>query len=146
MESGEFMFGGKKQEQGVMKKPVAIDKADIKAFLGPGSRFEGKLSFDEMVRLDGIFSGEINSSDTLIVGEAAEIDGNINVGALILSGQFRGDIKATTMVELRAPAQVTGSIEAPSLKIDEKVVFNGDVKMPGTQPIATTKPGPEKKK
>lgn len=129
-----------------MKKPVAIDKADIKAFLGPGSRFEGKLSFDEMVRLDGIFSGEINSSDTLIVGEAAEIDGNINVGALILSGQFRGDIKATTMVELRAPAQVTGSIEAPSLKIDEKVVFNGEVKMPGTQPIATTKPVPEKKK
>ncbi|NOQ51136.1 MAG: polymer-forming cytoskeletal protein, partial [Desulfuromonadaceae bacterium] len=33
-----------------MKKPVAIEKAEIKAFLGPGSRFEGKLSFDEMVR------------------------------------------------------------------------------------------------
>lgn len=140
------MFGGKKQEQSVMKKPVAIDKADIKAFLGPGSRFEGKLSFDEMVRLDGIFSGEINSSDTLIVGESAEIDGNINVGALILSGQFKGDIKATTMVELRAPAQVTGSIEAPSLKIDEKVVFNGEVKMPGTQPVTSIKPAAEKKK
>lgn len=129
-----------------MKKPVAIDKADIKAFLGPGSRFEGKLSFDEMVRLDGIFSGEINSSDTLIVGESAEIEGSINVGALILSGQFKGDIKATTMVELRAPAQVTGSIEAPSLKIDEKVVFNGEVKMPGTKPVTSTKPATEKKK
>ncbi len=129
-----------------MKKPVAIDKADIKAFLGPGSRFEGKLSFDEMVRLDGIFSGEINSTDTLIVGESAKIDGSINVGALILSGQFKGDIKATTMVELRAPAQVTGSIEVPSLKIDEKVVFNGEIKMPENQPSASTKPAAEKKK
>ena len=129
-----------------MKKPIAIDKADIKAFLGPGSRFEGKLSFDEMVRLDGIFSGEINSSDTLIVGESAEIEGNINVGALVFSGRFKGDIKATTMVELRAPAQVTGSIETPLLKIDEKVLFNGEIKMPGSQSAVNPKPAQEKKK
>lgn len=129
-----------------MKKPIAIDKADIKAFLGPGSRFEGTLSFDEMVRLDGIFSGEINSSDTLIVGESAEIEGSINVGALVLSGRFKGDIKATTMVELRAPAQVAGSIETPSLKIDEKVLFNGEIKMPGSQSAVNQKPTQEKKK
>ncbi len=141
------MFGGKKQEQTTMKKPVAIDKAEIKAFLGPGSRFEGKLSFDEMVRLDGIFSGEINSSDTLIVGETAEIDGAIQVGALILSGQFKGNIKATTVVELRAPAQVEGTIETPSLKIDEKVIFNGEIKMTGlTKITADTKKNEEKKK
>ncbi len=112
-----------------MRKPISIDKADIKAFLGPGSRFEGKLSFDEMVRLDGVFSGEIKSSDTLIVGESAEIDGKIQVGSLILSGHFRGDIKATTSVELRAPAQVEGSIDTPTIKIDEKVIFNGEIKM-----------------
>lgn len=112
-----------------MKKPVAIDKADIKAFLGTGSRFEGKLSFDEMVRLDGSFSGEIKSSDTLIVGETAVIDGDIQVGALILSGRFKGKIVATDRVELRAPAQVDGSIETPLLTIEEKVIFNGEVSM-----------------
>jgi len=112
-----------------MRKPISIDKAGIKAFLGPGSRFEGKLSFDEMVRLDGVFSGEIKSSDTLIVGESAEIDGKIQVGSLILSGHFKGDIKATTSVELRAPAQVEGSIDTPIIKIDEKVIFNGEIKM-----------------
>lgn len=116
-----------------MKKPVAIDKADIKAFLGPGSKFEGKLSFNEMVRLDGIFSGEVESSDTLVVGETAEIDGNINVGALILSGKFNGNIIATSSVELRAPANVDGRIETPSLKIDDKVIFNGEIVMPGTK-------------
>lgn len=123
------MFGGKKREQEQMKKPVAIDKADIKAFLGPGSRFEGKLSFDEMVRLDGSFTGEIKSSDTLIVGDTAVVDGDINVGALILSGQFKGNIVASSMVELRAPAKVEGTIETPILKIEEKVVFNGQIKM-----------------
>ena len=123
------MFSNKKQEKAIMRKPISIDKADIKAFLGPGSRFEGTLSFDEMVRLDGVFSGEIKSSDTLIVGESAEIDGKIQVGSLILSGHFKGDIKATTSVELRAPAQVEGSIDSPIIKIDEKVIFNGEIKM-----------------
>jgi len=123
------MFGGKKGEKGEIRKPIAIDKADIKAFLGLGSRFEGTLNFDELVRLDGNFTGEISSSDTLIVGETAMIEGQINVGALILSGRFVGGIKATTMVELRAPAQVEGTIETPCLKIDEKVIFNGEIKM-----------------
>lgn len=113
-----------------MKKPVAMDKADIKAFLGPGSRFEGKLSFDEMVRLDGKFSGEITSSDTLIVGESAEIEGQIAVGALILSGRFKGDIKAASRVELHCPARVEGTIETPIVQIEEKVVFNGQITMP----------------
>lgn len=112
-----------------MKKQTPRDKGDIKAFLGPGSKFEGKLSFDELVRLDGIFSGEINSSDTLIVGETAEIEGSIQVGALILSGRFKGDIKASKSVELRAPATVEGTIETPSLQIEEKVLFNGQITM-----------------
>ena len=122
-----------------MKKPVAIDKADIKAFLGPGSRFEGTLSFEEMVRLDGSFAGEISSSDTLVVGETAVIDGNIKVGALILSGRFKGTIVATSLVELRAPAQVEGSIQTPLLKIEEKVIFNGEIKMGPVNGIAEAK-------
>ena len=112
-----------------MKKPVAIDQADIKAFLGPGSKFEGKLSFDEMVRLDGIYSGEVSSSDTLIVGETAQIEGDIRVGVLVLSGQFKGNIVATHLVELRAPARVEGTIETPALKIEDNVIFNGEIKM-----------------
>ncbi len=129
-----------------MKKPVAIEKADIKAFLGPGSKFEGKLSFNEMVRLDGSFSGEIESSDTLVVGETAVIDGEINVGALIFSGRFTGNIKATTSVELRAPAKVEGKIETPSLKVEEKVIFNGQIIMPGSAINNVETAGNEKKK
>lgn len=126
-----------------MKKPVAIDKADIKAFLGTGSKFEGKLSFDEMVRLDGSFTGEIKSSDTLVVGDTAVIEGDICVGALILSGKFTGNVKATCLVELRAPATVEGTIETPILKIEEKVIFNGQIKMvvPDSEPVTVKKLG-----
>lgn len=123
------MFGTKKTEKPGIKKPLAIDKADIKAFMGAGSRFEGKLDFDELVRLDGHFVGNIHSTDTLIIGESAVVEGQIEVGAVILSGRFVGTIRATATVELRAPARMEGTIETPCLKIDERAVFNGDIRM-----------------
>jgi cytoskeletal protein CcmA (bactofilin family) len=112
-----------------MRKETPIDKSEIKAFLGPGSQFEGKLVFNEIVRLDGGFRGEITSHDTLIVGESAEIQADVQVGTLIMSGRFKGNIKAKSRVELRAPAQVEGSIETPALSVEDGVSLNGTVSM-----------------
>lgn len=121
------MFGNRKDT--TMKKDASLDKREIKAFLGPGSQFEGKLLFDEIVRLDGAFRGEITSRDTLIVGDTADIQAEIVVGSLILSGRFKGNIKASGKVELRSPARVEGNIETPTLAIEEGVVFNGNLVM-----------------
>ena len=108
------------------------EKNDIKAFLGAGSQFEGKLSFSEIVRLDGIFKGEIESSDTLIVGESGQMIAEVNVGSLILSGRLEGNVKASGKVELRAPAVVEGNITTPLLEVEEGVRINGQIVMPGT--------------
>jgi cytoskeletal protein CcmA (bactofilin family) len=119
-----------------MRKDQPVDKSDIKAFLGPGSQFEGKLMFDEIVRLDGQFKGEIISKDTLIVGQEAEIEAEVTVGTLILSGRFKGNIKASGKVDLRAPARVEGNIETPVLVVEEGVVINSTLNMDGNRPKA----------
>ncbi len=122
-----------RKDQRPMRKETPLEKSEIKAFLGPGSHFEGKLQFNEIVRIDGIFRGEVNSKDTLIVGETADIHAEISVGSLILSGRFRGNVKASVRVELRAPAQVDGSIETSALVVEEGVVLNSTIimKKPG---------------
>ncbi len=112
-----------------MKKETSFEKGEIKAFLGTGSQFEGKLLFDEIVRLDGIFRGEVTSKDTLIIGETADIQAEVNVGTLILNGRFKGNIKASTKVELRSPAQVEGNIETPVLLVEEGVLVNSTLIM-----------------
>jgi len=112
-----------------MRKDNSQEKNDIKAFLGPGSQFEGKLAFNEIVRLDGCFRGEISSQDTLIIGETAEVQAEVEVGTLILSGQFKGNIRARSKVELRSPAQVEGNISTPALSVEDGVVLNGSVAM-----------------
>jgi len=121
-----------------MRKETPLDKSEIKAFLGPGSKFEGKLFFDEIVRLDGTFKGEIVSKDTLIIGETADVDSEVEVGTFILSGRFKGNVKASTRVELRRPARFEGTIESPVLVVEEGVVLNGSLSMPGKSPGTVT--------
>jgi cytoskeletal protein CcmA (bactofilin family) len=132
------MFNKKEKEP--MRKETPIEKSEIKAFLGPGSQFEGKLVFNEIVRLDGAFRGEVTSHDTLIVGESADIQADVQVGTLILSGKFKGNVKANTRVELRTPAQVDGTIETPALSVEDGVTLNGTITMNLGEKASSSKP------
>ena len=102
---------------------------EINAFLGKGTEFEGKLSFNGAVRIDGLFKGEIFTEGTLIVGESALIESNIHVSHIIVSGEIRGNIVADTRIEIHAPGKVFGNIQAPTVVIDEGVVFEGNCSM-----------------
>ncbi len=102
---------------------------DVHTLLGKGSEFEGKLSFEGQVRIDGKYSGHIATKDTLVIGEGAKVNAEIQAGTVIVNGQVEGNIKATVMVELHPPARVRGSIEAPALSIDKGVIFEGTCKM-----------------
>ena len=129
-----------KKEKQPMRKEIPMEKSEIKAFLGPGSQFEGKLAFNEIVRLDGSFRGEVTSHDTLIVGEGADLQADVQVGTLILSGRFKGNIKAKIRVELRTPAQVDGTIETPALSVEDGVSLNGTITMNLGEKTADDKP------
>lgn len=102
---------------------------DVHTLLGKGSEFEGKLSFEGQVRIDGKYSGHINTKDTLVIGEGAKVSAEIQAGTVIVNGQVEGNIRATVLVELHPPARVKGSIEAPALSIDKGVLFEGTCKM-----------------
>jgi cytoskeletal protein CcmA (bactofilin family) len=102
---------------------------DINALLGRGSEFEGKLTFQGTVRIDGRFTGEIYSDGTLIVGEGAEVQAEIRVAQVMVYGDVTGNVQATEGVELHAPAQLRGNITSPALHIDKGVFFDGSCQM-----------------
>ncbi len=114
------------------------DAHEVTTLLGRGSEFEGKLSFEGTVRIDGKLSGEIFTDDVLVVGEGAEINAEVNVGAIIIEGTVHGNIHAKRSVEIHTPGRVRGNITTPSLYIEKGVVFDGTCQMEsaaqGTQP------------
>jgi cytoskeletal protein CcmA (bactofilin family) len=116
-------------------------QGEINTLLGPGSQFDGKLTFEGTVRIDGHLSGEIFSNDVLVIGEGAEVTAEIDVGVLIVEGTVTGNIRAKRAVELHTPARVRGNIETPSLFIDKGVMFEGQCRMEGLAPARTTASG-----
>ncbi len=118
-----------------MQKPPS----ELNALLGKGSSFEGKLLFEGSVRIDGKFTGEIMSSDLLIIGEGAEVKGDITVGTLVVVGDYNGNAKAAKSIEIKAPAKVRGTLTTASIMIERGVFFDGTCKM-DTNGGATTTP------
>jgi cytoskeletal protein CcmA (bactofilin family) len=101
----------------------------ICAIIEEGCRFEGNLSFNGIVRISGIVTGSIFSNDTLIISEGAVINADINANIILISGTVKGNIKATSRVEIRKPARFEGTVTSPSLIVEEGVIFHGVTKM-----------------
>ncbi len=107
----------------------AKDGKQWNAFLGKGCSFDGKLTFDGTVRIDGRFIGEIFSDDTLEVGPDAEIKAEVKVGTVIVSGKVVGNIHAKNRADMRGGADVVGNIHAPVVTMQEGAVVDGSLKM-----------------
>jgi cytoskeletal protein CcmA (bactofilin family) len=118
-----------KEDMQQYQRDMHATSSDLNASLGRGSEFEGKLAFEGKVRIDGTFTGEISTNDTLHIGEGAKVSAEISCGTVIVEGDVVGNIKATGAVELHRPAKVRGDITTPSLMIEKGVVFEGRSKM-----------------
>lgn len=106
-----------------------MHNSDISAIIEEGCRFEGNLSFNGVVRIAGVVTGTIFSNDTLIISEGAIINADINANIILISGTVKGNVKATSRVEIRKPARFEGTIVSPSLIVEEGVIFHGVTKM-----------------
>jgi cytoskeletal protein CcmA (bactofilin family) len=109
---------------------------DLNALLGRGSEFEGKLTFEGTVRIDGKFTGTIVTNDVLVIGEGAKVSAEVSCGTVIVHGEISGNVKARNAVELHHPARMKGNIETPSLMIEKGVIFEGQCKMDGVEKAA----------
>ena len=131
-------------------------QGEITTLLGRGAAFEGKLTFEGTVRIDGRFKGEVFSDDVLVIGEGAHVEAEIDIGEVIIQGTVVGNIKAKRSIEIHGPGRVKGDLHTPSLQIDKGVLFEGRSFMEaavgqnvagtpspaGAQRAATAPPGP----
>jgi cytoskeletal protein CcmA (bactofilin family) len=103
---------------------------ELHALLGRGSEFEGVLSFEGRVRIDGRFKGRIHSDGLLVLGEGAEVEAEIEVGTLIVrGGTLRGNVVARQLIEIHAEGRVHGDITAPQIDMDKGCLFEGRCSM-----------------
>ena len=101
---------------------------DLTAYIDEASEIEGKFTFSGTVMLNGKFSGEIVTSDSLIIGEKGSVNASVRAGVVLINGEVIGNVFATERVELRGAARVYGDVEAPVIVVEEGVLFEGHCK------------------
>ncbi len=112
-----------------MSNKKMADQGQIRAFLGDGTEFEGLLSFDGTVRIDGRFKGEIQTNDTLIIGESGHVEAEVKAGQCIIMGGMVGNVRAAGKVEVSSTGKVTGNLFTPVLIVQEGASIEGNVSM-----------------
>lgn len=99
------------------------------AYLGSDTVYEGKLHFKGTVRIEGRYTGEIVSDGTLNVGKDAQVQGTLDVGELLLSGHFSGEVTARRRVVVYSSGVLEGQVVTPSMLTEEGGVIEGQISM-----------------
>ncbi|KJU85067.1 protein containing DUF583 [Candidatus Magnetobacterium bavaricum] len=109
----------------------------INGLIGCGVSIQGKLSFDGVLRIDGVFEGEIDATGTLVVGEEGVLKSTIKVDTAIISGEVRGIVEAIRKVELHARAKMYGEIRTPVIVVYTGALFVGECLMANQSDLAS---------
>jgi cytoskeletal protein CcmA (bactofilin family) len=109
------------------------DDTQIKAYMGEDTVFNGSLSFDGTVRIDGKFEGHVITEDTLIVGETGHLKAEISAGTVVCIGRVEGTIVASKKVEIHSTSQVMGNVKSPAIYIELGGVLDGTCDMMGKE-------------
>ncbi len=75
--------------------------------------------------MEGEIKGLLISTQTLILGEEARVEGQIEGNHVVISGHFNGVIYAKGRVEIHSKGIVTGDIHTHCLAIEPGGIFEG---------------------
>jgi cytoskeletal protein CcmA (bactofilin family) len=101
------------------------ESEEIKAFLGQGAEFIGKLIFNGSVRIDGNFQGEIFGQGSLVVGEGALVKADIAVKSVYISGDVQGNIEVKEKLNIHPTGKFLGDVHTPVFIMEEGAFFDG---------------------
>ncbi len=101
------------------------DSGEWTGFLEHGVKLEGRLESTGTFRIDCASKGTLVSDQTLILGENAVVEGEIEGNYIIIAGRFEGIVRAKGKLELQPTAIVVGEIHTSCLVMEPGALFDG---------------------
>lgn len=98
--------------------------------IGTNCVIEGNLSSSGNVRIDGTFTGTLDISGNVLVGETAKINADIDARNISIAGAVRGNVTGNR-VQLLRTGRIWGDINANALTTEEGAFIDGKITMKG---------------
>ena len=105
--------------------------------MGAGLSFRGEVSGEGDFYVAGKFEGDINVTGRVMVADGAQVDANIHAFAIVIGGIVRGNLSASTRVEILPTGVLTGSLKTGSFSAADGASVKGEV---WVEPPGTTRP------
>ena len=90
------------------------------------SSISGKLSYNLPVKIDGHFTGEIKSTELLVIGASAQVDAHISARQVHLEGRLIGSVQSMGCFEVLPGGYFKGEARVGELKIHPGATFEGN--------------------
>jgi len=112
----------------MLKKKAKNLLDEVETLIGRNAAFEGTIKTDKVMRIDGKVFGNIYAGG-IIIGETAEITGDIESNVILVGGAIKGNINAAETIEVLPSAKIFGDIKTNALAIAEGAQFYGKSSM-----------------
>lgn len=103
----------------------------IDTLIGAAVEFKGDIVFSGGLRIDGRVKGNITAKDAansmLILGEHAEVYGNVSVPHMIINGKIKGNVQCETRIELQSKAEIIGDVHYSIIGIAHGATIDGNL-------------------
>lgn len=114
-------------------RPSKPDESRVSSYpetvVSAGMRIEGELKSNGNIRIDGIVTGKVHTSQDLEVGPNAQIDADLIAANAEISGIVRGNVTVKNSIRIMSTGKVLGNINCTSLGIQEGAYLNGNCRM-----------------
>jgi cytoskeletal protein CcmA (bactofilin family) len=104
----------------------------IRSLVGDGMVVNGSLRFREGLRIDGQVMGDVvadgEGRSILVISDNARVHGRVSASHVIISGEVRGPVHSTEMLELQPKARVTGDVRYELLEMHPGALVDGELK------------------
>ena len=89
----------------------------------------GDLETEGLIRIEGRVRGTVRAGSQVLVGQGAQVEGDLHTKEAVVGGEVVGSIHASERVELQPTATVTGNIITPRIAIMEGGKVTGEVRI-----------------
>ncbi len=115
---------------------MARQEQNPETIVAASMRMDGELKSNGNVKIDGVVSGKVHTSQDLLVGPNAQIDADIIAANAVIGGVVKGNVTVKESLLLLETAKVIGNISCGSLGIREGAYFSGACKMQEPKAVA----------
>ena len=100
----------------------------ITSIIGEDLEIQGNLSSKTTIRVDGKVSGDVEAQSLIIVGEKAQIKGNLKGKSVLVHGFVTGDVQCSEL-SIKKTGQIIGQMKVETIEIEVGGKYNCTLSM-----------------